>query len=177
VGEVIWINGAFSTGKTTVARLLVDQLGRSFLLDPESIGSVLRDRLVPPSLYPGDYQDLDLWRTFTREAVKSAAARLAGFVIVPMTVAKPEYFDEIVSRLRETTMVHHFTLVASKETILRRELMREDNTGGWAARTADSVLPALEDGRFAVHLDAELADAATLAEKILRRIRSELADK
>ncbi len=69
MGRVLWINGCFSTGKTTVATLLAARLPDAFLLDPEVIGGVLRDRLVPPQVYPDDFQDLSLWRTFTREAV------------------------------------------------------------------------------------------------------------
>src|SRR4051812_40576728 len=93
VGHVIWINGSFSAGKTTVAELLVEQLQGSFLLDPELIGAVLRDHLVPPSLYPNDFQELPLWRSFTRDAVLAAAERSAGVIVVPMTIARPDYFD------------------------------------------------------------------------------------
>lgn len=85
MGRVLWINGCFSAGKTTVATLLVERLGRAFLLDPEAIGVALRDHLVPPQLYPGDFQDLGLWRSFTRDAVLEAAERFDGFVVVPMT--------------------------------------------------------------------------------------------
>ena len=74
--------------------LLVDRLRNAFLLDPEVIGGVLRDRLVPPSVYPGDFQDLGLWRAFTKEAVADAAERFDGIGVVPMTVARHEYFDE-----------------------------------------------------------------------------------
>jgi hypothetical protein len=94
VGHVIWINGSFSAGKTTVANLVVKQLPGSFLLDPGAIGVVLRDHLVPASLYPGDFQDLSLWRSFTRDAVLDAAERTDGVIVVPMTVARADYFDE-----------------------------------------------------------------------------------
>ena len=170
VGRVLWINGSFSSGKTTVAELLVERLGDSFLLDPEIIGAVLRDRLVPPTLYPGDYQDLPLWRSFTRGAVREAAKQFDGFVIVPMTIARSDYFDEVVGALARAVRLDHFTLMASRETILGRELARSDDTGDWAAKTIDRVLPALEDERFAVHVDAETQTAAGVAEDIARRI-------
>lgn len=170
VGRVLWINGCFSTGKTAVATLLVDRLPDAFLLDPEVIGGVLRDRLVPPPVYPGDFQDLSLWRTFTREAVADAAERFDGIVIVPMTVARLEYFDEVITAVGYRVHLDHFTLTASRETILGRESGRADDTGGWAQKTVDWVLPALADSRFAVHIDAETQTAPEVADDILRRI-------
>lgn len=170
MGRVVWINGCFSAGKTTVAQLLVARLGDAFLLDPEPIGVVLRDRLVPPSLYPGDFQDLGLWRTFTREAVIDAAERFAGVVIVPMTVANPDYFEEVIATAARRVRLDHFTLTASRATILAREAARPDDTGDWARKTVDRVLPALADSRFGEHIDAETRTAIDVAEEIERRI-------
>ena len=169
-GHIIWINGSFSAGKTTVANLLIEQLPNSFLLDPEVIGIVLRDCLVPASLYPGDFQDLSLWRTFTREAVLDAAERSNGAIVVPMTVARPDYFDEIIGQARERVRLDHYTLLASRDTILSREASRQDDTGDWAAKTVDRVLPELESSRYAEHLDAETQSAQAIAAEILTRV-------
>ncbi len=87
MGRVVWINGMFGAGKTSAAWRLADTLPHAFVLDPEPIGALLRDRLVPPALYPGDYQELSLWRSFTKDAVLDAAVRYDGVVIVPMTIA------------------------------------------------------------------------------------------
>jgi len=170
VGRVLWINGCFSTGKTAVATLLRERIPETFLLDPEAIGEVLRDRLVPPGVYPGDFQDLGLWRAFTREAVVDAADRFEGIVIVPMTIARPAYFDEVIGAIGRRVRLDHFTLTASRETILRRESERTDDTGAWAQKTVDWVLPALADSRFAVHVDAETQTAQEVADDILRRM-------
>ena len=170
MGQVIWINGSFSAGKTSVARALNEELDGSFLLDPELIGVVLRDYLVPPSLYPGDFQDLPLWRSWTRDAVLDAAVHNNGAIIVPMTLARSDYFDEIIGAIKEHVAVHHFTLMASREEILRREAARPDDTGGWAAKTVDRVLPELASGRYAEHLDAEANSVTELATQIRNRI-------
>jgi chloramphenicol 3-O-phosphotransferase len=170
MGEVVWINGPFSAGKTSVAKAVVKSLGRAFLLDPELIGITLRDHLVPPWFYPGDFQDLALWRSFTREAVLDAALRDDTLIVVPMTVARPDYFDEIVGTIRDRIRLHHFTLMASREEILRREQDRPDETGAWAAKTVDRVLPELAGARYAEHLDAEAQSVAQLAAQILGRL-------
>lgn len=168
VGRVIWINGAFSAGKTSVATTLATTLEGSFLLDPELIGVVLRDYLVPPAAYPGDFQDLALWRSFTRDAVLEAAQ--TGTVIVPMTIARSDYFEEIVGGIRAHVPVDHFTLVVSRDEILRREAARPDDTGGWAAKTVDLVLPELASARYAEHLDAESGTVEEIVAQIRLRI-------
>ena len=170
VGRVLWINGCFSAGKSTVAGLLMERLGGAFLLDPEMIGVALRDHLVPPSLYPGDFQDLSLWRTFTRDAVGEAAERFDGFVIVPMTVARVDCFDDVIAPLARRVRLDHFTLMATRETIIKRESVRPDATGDWAQRMIDRAIPALADARFAKHIDAETQTAPEVAEDILRHI-------
>ena len=170
MGQVIWINGAFSAGKTSVAKTLVEGLDGSFLLDPELIGVMLRDHLVPPSLYPGDFQDLALWRSLTRDVVLDAALRDSGAIVVPMTIARSDYFDEMIGTLRERVRVHHFTLMASREEILRREAARPDDTGGWAAKTVDRVLPELASTRYAEHLDSEAHSVLQIVAQIRNRI-------
>ena len=168
--RVVWINGCFSTGKTTVAGLLAERIRDGFILDPEVIGVTLRDHLVPPSAVPGDFQDIPLWRTFTRDAVAAAAQSLDGVVIVPMTVARPDYFEEIIGALTRLVPLDHFTLMASRETILEREATRPDDTGDWARKTVDRVLSALADPRFAKHIDAEGQTATQVADDIVRRL-------
>ncbi len=169
MGHVIWINGSFSTGKTTVANLLVERIPGSFLFDPETIGAVLRDHLVPPSIYPGDFQDLPLWRSFARETILDAAERSEHVIVVPMTIARPDCFDEIIGAIRTRVPVEHFTLMASRETILRREASRSDDTGDWPAKTVDGVLPELAKSRYAEHLDAETQSPGSIAAEILNR--------
>jgi len=171
VGRVVWINGSFSAGKTSVAKALVEELDHSFLLDPELIGVVLRDHLVPPSLYHGDFQDLALWRSLTRDVVLDAALRDNGVIVVPMTVARSDYFDEIIGAIRERVRVHHFTLMASREEILRRETRRADDTDAWAAKTVDRVLPELASSRYAEHLHTE----GHTVPQIVAQIRSRIA--
>lgn len=170
MGQVVWINGSLSVGKTSVAEALIEMVRGSFLLDPELIGLMLRDHLVPAPACPGDFQDLALWRSFTREAVLDAARRDETAIVVPMTVARPDYFDEIVGAIRERVPLRHFTLMASREEILRRAARRPDDTGGWAAETVDRVLPELAARRYAEHLNAEVHSVPEIAAQIIERI-------
>ncbi len=57
---IIWINGPFGAGKTTLAKRLRDRRSKSLIFDPEEIGFVVKETVPMPA--SGDYQDLPLWR-------------------------------------------------------------------------------------------------------------------
>lgn len=56
---IIWINGPFGAGKTTLAKRLRDRRSKSLIFDPEEIGFVVKETVPMPA--SGDYQDLPLW--------------------------------------------------------------------------------------------------------------------
>ena len=64
---IIWINGPFGAGKTTLAERLRDRRPKSLIFDPEEIGFVVKETVPIPA--SGDYQDLPLWRGLTIAAV------------------------------------------------------------------------------------------------------------
>lgn len=68
---IVWLNGAFGAGKSTVAVALRELTPGARLFDPEYVGFLLR-RFVP--IPTGDFQDLPLWR----ELVVAHLAGLAG---------------------------------------------------------------------------------------------------
>ena len=124
--QVIWLNGAFGAGKTTVARKLASLLPDAMTLDPEEIGAMLR-KVIPAAQRTGDFQDLRVWRSLTVAAVEGVLQDHPGLLLVPMTVIDPAYFDETVGELRRSGItVHHFTLVADPKTIRRRLLLRRE---------------------------------------------------
>ena len=61
-----------------------------------------------------------------------------------MTVVDPLYYDQTVGALRcDGLQVHHFTLLASRDTILRRLRQRGDSSNSWNARQLDRCLKSL----------------------------------
>lgn len=163
---VIWINGAFGAGKTSVGRRIAALRTGTQLFDPEQIGFLLRR--VLPNAGVEDFQDLPTWRELTVRLVTEAAA--AGPVVVPMTLANPAYFDEIVGGLRRGGMdLRHFTLTASAEALRRRLRRRLDWPASkrWALARVEPCVAALADLRFAIHLDAERRTIAEIAGEIL----------
>ncbi|MGK5738870.1 AAA family ATPase [Micromonospora sp. URMC 103] len=94
---IVWLNGAFGAGKTTVAARLCRALPGARRFDPEWVGFVLRRTRPVPT---GDFQDLVAWRRWTVRIV-GLAARRPGPLVVPMTLLRPDYRAEILDGLRE----------------------------------------------------------------------------
>ncbi|MEV7413961.1 NUDIX domain-containing protein [Streptomyces sp. NPDC089919] len=120
---IVWINGTFSAGKTSTARELTGLIPDSAVYDPEVIGGALRHLLPPKRLAEvTDYQDLPIWRRLVIEGAAAMLAELGGVLVVPMTVLKQEYRDEIFGALAARRItVRHFVL-DPEETILRERI-------------------------------------------------------
>ncbi len=81
---IIWINGPFGAGKTTLAERLRDRRPKSLIFDPEEIGFVVKETVPIPA--SGDYQDLPLWRGLTIAAVSEIRRNYSQDIIIPMTL-------------------------------------------------------------------------------------------
>ena len=105
---IIWINGPFGAGKTTLAGKLRAQRPEFLIFDPEEIGFVVK-ATVPRSA-SGDYQDLPLWRGLTIAALAEIRKHYAQDIVVPMTLVQPEYLEEILDGARrvDDRLVHIF---------------------------------------------------------------------
>ncbi|WP_330283048.1 AAA family ATPase [Streptomyces sp. NBC_00588] len=176
---LLWINGPFGGGKTQTAYEIQRRLPGSVVCDPEHAGFGLR-RMLPAELR-GDFQDLASWRQGVVEVLDLALAKHEGVVIVPMTVTDSGYFDETVGRLRELGHdVHHFTLLAQRETVLER--LRERGLGhllqyvagknpgprreSWAVQQLDHCLDRLSAPEFAEHLWTDHSTVPKTADRI-----------
>jgi hypothetical protein len=105
-----------------------------------------------------------------------------GPVIAPMTVIAPKYFKETVGRLRNLGHeVHHFSLLARRETVLKRlrergfgralqfVAGRSTKLGGgetWAVSKLDICLERLQDKQFATHVWTDTLSIAEVASRI-----------
>ncbi|MFF3415254.1 AAA family ATPase [Streptomyces sp. NPDC002698] len=176
---LLWINGPFGGGKTQTAHEIQRRLPGGVICDPEHAGFGLR-RMLPPELR-GDFQDLVSWRQGVVEVLDLALRERDGVVIAPMTVTNPVHFAETVGRLRELGHdVRHFTLLAERETVLRR--LRERGFGhfvghvagkdtplrreSWAVGQLDHCLERLREPEFAEHLWTDETSVARTADRI-----------
>ncbi|MFC7307870.1 NUDIX domain-containing protein [Streptomyces monticola] len=186
---IVWINGAFGAGKTAAARELIELIPNSTLFDPEIIGGGLRHLLPQKHLDEvGDYQDLPIWRRLVVETAAALLAEVGGVLVVPMTLLRQEYRDEIFGGLASRRVVVRHLLLAPAETILRERIAgraahedgAEDGPDGqlrlrqWAYDHIDPYRAALAGWLTA---DAHVVDTSTLtpyetAERIADAVRN-----
>jgi gluconate kinase len=159
---LVWINGAFGSGKTLIAHELRRRVGNAHVADPELLGFALHKML--PTGARGDFQDLPQWRTGVLSTLAHAAASYDGHLIVPMSIVRDDYFDEIVGGLRSSGVdVRHYTLSATAATLRRRLRWRSAFLLGkalgrgetWAVQQIDRCVTAFADERFATHIETD----------------------
>ncbi|WP_411087282.1 NUDIX domain-containing protein [Streptomyces sp. 061-3] len=181
---IVWVNGAFSAGKTSAARELIDLIPNSTFYDPELIGGALRYLLPQKRLAEvTDYQDLPIWRRMVVDTAAALLAELPGVLVVPMTLLRQEYRDEIFGGLASRRIPVRHVLLSPEETILRqriagREEVPDDPEAServrqWAYEHIEPYRAALDW----ITADAHTIDTSTLnpqetAERIAEAVRT-----
>lgn len=104
---IIWINGGFGAGKTTLAEELLGRLPEAMIYDPEYVGYLLRQWVPVPT---GDFQDLPSWRELVIETALALRRHHAETLIVPMTLINDDYARQILGGLtaRGEQILHVF---------------------------------------------------------------------
>jgi len=95
VPVIIWLNGGFGAGKTTLAEELRRRLPDAVVYDPEDVGLMLW-KWLPPD---GDFQHLPSWRELVVATALSLRRHHADTLIVPMSLIRDAYRTEILGGL------------------------------------------------------------------------------
>ena len=171
---IIFINGAFGVGKTTLAELLVKRIENSLLFDAELVGTCL-SHIVRPIVAFDDFQALPMWRTLTIETAWQLKQTYQRTLIMPMTIWHQPYFEEVMVGLRQhEEQLYHFCLTASGETIAARLRQRNylPETHAFCYEHIELCVSAFQSPLFAVQLDTEGKRPPELAEKVLEYTRT-----
>ena len=160
MAPLIWINGPFGVGKTTAALELRRRHPRSLHFSPEWFGWFVHRW---PPYRKRDYQDIRLWRDVN--GVLAKALSLTGrMVIVPMTVARQDYLEDLTRGVADLRAV---TLMASLDTITRRATERGFALD-WATTQYDRVVAAIDGGALGRLIDTEDRTVAEVVDEIER---------
>jgi chloramphenicol 3-O-phosphotransferase len=168
---IIFINGAFGVGKTTVAKHLVRLLPNAMLFDPEEVGFCLRSILS--SIDPvDDFQHYPMWRSLTVHIARLLQESYGRDLVIPMTIWRRAFFNEVVGGLKEFEKdVRHFCLIAPIQTIHERLNRRgEQSPGSWAHLQAVKAVAAFESSLFETRVYADRTTAEELAYLIFSSI-------
>lgn len=173
-GRVLWVNGPFGIGKSTVAERLARETGAP-VFDPEQVGFLLRE-VVPQRHLTGDFQDLVLWRTTTVHVAVGLAGLASPFLVMPMTVYRKDYLDELTDALTAAGVdLVSVALLAREQALAQRIRDRDldDASKDWCRRHAATSLDALRSRTDMVQVDT----TATVPGAVLDRIRHVLVER
>ncbi|GGS91464.1 MULTISPECIES: AAA family ATPase [Streptomyces] len=173
---LVWINGAFGSGKTTLVEELRSRWPDALVFDPEMIGFVLRRIVDVPT---GNFQDLTLWRRQVATMAIGLVEEYRQPVLVPMTLIDPAHVDEIFSALRESGVeVLHFFLKVPPEVLVERidgrsftpdDPSRDEQVRAWCkAQIPACLATAATLSQDTIFLDGELP-SHKLADAVLER--------
>ncbi|MCX4678913.1 NUDIX hydrolase [Streptomyces sp. NBC_01433] len=185
---IVWVNGAFSAGKTSAACELIDLIPNSTLYDPELTGGGLRGLLPQKKLAEvTDFQDLPIWRRLVVDTAAALLAEVPGVLVVPMTLLRQEYRDEIFGGLASRRIPVRHVLLSPEETILRSRIAgrtefpadpeHSERIRRWAYEHIDPYLAALDW----ITADAHTIDTSALtphetAQRIAEAVRNGQAE-
>jgi len=184
VPVIIWINGGFGSGKTTLAEELHRRVPAAVVYDPEDVGLMLR-KWLPTG---GDFQHLPSWRELVVATALSLRRHHAETLIVPMSLIRDAYRGEILGGLADAgeEVLHVFLQVDAG--VLRERLNARVTHPGreWDQAAREFGMTGLDemvaaaarqpDGTLLLRSDrltpAELADKV-LARAGLRQVQGE----
>jgi hypothetical protein len=173
VPVIIWINGGFGAGKTTLAQELYRRLPDAVVFDPEDVGLMLW-KWVPPS---GDFQHLPAWRELVIASALALRRHHAHTLIVPMSLIRGAYRAQILGGLAGAgEQVLHVFLAAGAGVLRERLNARVMDPGrDWdqAARefgmtgVEEMVAAAAHQPRGTLLLRSDRLTPAELADEVL----------
>lgn len=174
---ILWINGAFGSGKTTCAKLLEKQLPHAFLYDPEQAGFFIRDQL-PESLQQPDFQHHPEWREFNYRMLSKISTPFDGVILVPMTLVDATYVDEIIGRLqRDGVDVRHLILEANRQTLVKRLNKRFEWFNSWGKAQIDRCQSAFQSEIHAEKIITDHLSKQDVARAVANHIGLTLSSK
>ena len=126
---IIWINGGFGAGKTTLAEELHKRLPDALVYNPEDIGLMLW-KWIPRN---DDFQHLPSWRELVVATALLLRRHHADTLIVPMSLIRDAYRAEILGGLAD----------AGEEVL---HVFLEADAGALRERLNARVSPPIRDG-------------------------------
>jgi hypothetical protein len=128
---IIWLNGPYGVGKSTTAEAIRQIRPDTFLLDAEQVGDAIRGNL-PKQFWFDEFPEYPLWRRTVAAILVQLGSQFDGDVVVPMTVLRQEYLNEIFLELESHEIQYlHVLLTADMSEVHDRILCRGETESSW----------------------------------------------
>jgi predicted kinase len=171
---IIWLNGAFGAGKTTLAGELHRRLPEAVVYDPEDVGLMLW-KWMPPN---DDFQDLPSWRELVVATALSLRRHHADTLIVPMSLIRDAYQAEILGGLADAGEEVLHVFLEADVGVLRERLSarapiphnpgKNQSALEWAmSRVAAAIVSAATQPDGTLMLRSDKLTTAELADEVL----------
>lgn len=178
---IIWLNGGFGVGKTTLAEELRRRLPDAVVYDPEDVGLMLWKWMRPN----GDFQHLPSWRELVVATALSLRRHHAETLIVPMSLIRDAYQAEILGGPADAgEEVLHVFLEADTGVLRERLNARVTRPGKeWDQAAREFGMTGVDDMAAAaarqpggtLMLRSDRLTSAELADEVLARARGRAA--
>jgi hypothetical protein len=172
VPVIIWINGGFGAGKTTLAQELHRRLPDAVVYDPEDVGLMLWKWMRPN----GDFQHLPSWRELVVATALSLRRHHADTLIVPMSLIRDAYRAQILGGLADAGEHVLHVFLETDADVLRERLnarVTDPKYTDWDQAAHELGLPGVDKMVAA----AARQPGGTLLLRSDRLTPAELADK
>lgn len=165
---IIWINGPYGVGKSTLAEKLAQLLPESFLFDAEKVGDAVRDNL-PERFFRETYEEYPLWYDLCCRLLGELNEVYDGCVLVPMTLKRPVSQQLLFDRLTVTGVpVKHVLLEADRATVRERILRRGEEEDCWCMQNIEACLSAQREMQCDLRLQTDGKTVEELAQQVVR---------
>ena len=171
---IIWLNGGFGAGKTTLAEELHRRLPDTVVYNPEDVGLMLWKWMLPND----DFQHLPSWRELVVATALSLRRHHADTLIVPMSLIRDAYRTEILGGLADAGEGVLHVFLEADASVLRERLNARGPIPGnpetgqsareWALNRVDAaVAAAARQPGGTLMLRSDRLTPAELADEVL----------
>lgn len=167
---ILWIDGPYGVGKSTLAEALHGLRPESLVFDAEEVGNAVRDNL-PTNTYSEVFEGYPLWFEFCSELLLEISKSFLGDIFIPMTLIYPDSFEKAAAPLREYGIdIRHILLESDYETVRGRILERGEDEDCWCIENIGLCLENQAKFKDVIRIKSVGAAAKELAEEVLRLI-------
>lgn len=149
---VIWINGAYGSGKSSLAKKIKELNSNFIIFDAEEVGNAIRNNMEEVD-YKIEFPEYPIWREFVVKLIIEIKKISKKNILVPMTILNKNYMDEIKEELENYGVDFvTFILDVNEDDITKRLINREEEENSWCSKQTLRCIKLLPT-TSGIHLD------------------------